>query len=403
MAQDQFNALQSGTLSPEDYAAQQQINRQQRYADMLMSQNQQPQGQMISGRYVAPSFTQMLNPVANMLAGAYIGKQSDEQATKLSEKLRKLGQEEVYNIMTTAKGREALPSEELAGPAYKGVTPSIQYPAIKPNQDAALAMAASAQTPQGRAFAPALMANALPKNITPYEKEKLRLEEETLKLQRANANRPSFNAIEGTPYAMNSRTGELVALKDPVTGQPLAPKAPPHIQNEITAINQQKSAINGVIKNVEENKDAFGAKQGFVEALPMGGVVQNRKMTSEQVQARANVFNVASAVVKERAGTAQTDGERVTIMKFLPNPLDSYKVIIDKMIGFNKYLEDKERGTTSVLGAVKSYVPKDYATNPAAPAANPAAAPATPIYATNGKTRIMSTDGGNTWQPAGGQ
>jgi hypothetical protein len=83
-----FNALQAGTLSPEDYAQQQQINRQQRYADMLMSQNQQPQGQMISGRYVAPSFFQMLQPVANMLAGAYIGKEGDTKASQLAQKLR---------------------------------------------------------------------------------------------------------------------------------------------------------------------------------------------------------------------------------------------------------------------------------------------------------------------------
>jgi len=88
MAQDQFNAAQAGTLSPEDYAAQQQINRQQRFADMLMQQNQQPQGQMISGRYVAPSFFQMLNPVANMLASAYIGKSADTDAAKLAEIIR---------------------------------------------------------------------------------------------------------------------------------------------------------------------------------------------------------------------------------------------------------------------------------------------------------------------------
>jgi hypothetical protein len=89
---DQFNALQAGTLSPEDYAQHQLINRQQRFADMLMAQNQQPQGQMISGRYVAPSFTQMLNPVANMLAGAYLGKNADEKNAALAQQLR--GQQE---------------------------------------------------------------------------------------------------------------------------------------------------------------------------------------------------------------------------------------------------------------------------------------------------------------------
>ena len=48
------------------------------------------------------------------------------------------------------------------------------------------------------------------------------------------------------------------------------------------------------------------------------------------------------------------------------------------------------------------------AVNPAVPAVNPAQANAPTaapkvMYATNGQTRIMSTDGGNTWQPAGGK
>jgi hypothetical protein len=121
MAQDQFNALQVGTLSPEDYAAQQQINRQQRFADMLMQQNQQPQGQMVSGRYVAPSFFQMLNPVANMLAGAYIGKQSDEQAAKLAERIRTGRAAGEQKISDLAFGTPDV-ATEVAGP-YAGNVP----------------------------------------------------------------------------------------------------------------------------------------------------------------------------------------------------------------------------------------------------------------------------------------
>jgi hypothetical protein len=89
---NQFNAAQAGTLSPEDYAQQQALNRQQRYAEMLMQNNQQPQGQMISGRYVAPSWAQQLQAPVNMLLGAYMGKKSDEQAAKLAQNLR--GQQE---------------------------------------------------------------------------------------------------------------------------------------------------------------------------------------------------------------------------------------------------------------------------------------------------------------------
>ena len=44
-----------GTLTPDQMLEQQKILRQQKMAEMLMQQGmQQPQGQMVSGRYVAP-------------------------------------------------------------------------------------------------------------------------------------------------------------------------------------------------------------------------------------------------------------------------------------------------------------------------------------------------------------
>ena len=147
-----YNLAQAGTLSPEDYAQQQSLSRQQRFAEMLMQQNQQPQGQMVSGRYVAPSFFQMLQPVANMLAGAYVGKQSDEQASKLAQKLRTQEMADLERYQTMSNGRPQLPSEELAGPAYNGVAPKIDYPAIQANPQAANLMAASSYSPALRAM-----------------------------------------------------------------------------------------------------------------------------------------------------------------------------------------------------------------------------------------------------------
>ena len=89
MAADELNLAQQGTLPPELYAQQQALNRQQQMAQLLMQQGQQqPQGQMVSGRYVPTSFFQNLQPVANMLTGAYMAKQGDTQAAKLAEQLR---------------------------------------------------------------------------------------------------------------------------------------------------------------------------------------------------------------------------------------------------------------------------------------------------------------------------
>ena len=45
-----YNLGQAGTMTPELFAEQQDLNRQQRMAQMLMQQGQQaPQGQMIMG------------------------------------------------------------------------------------------------------------------------------------------------------------------------------------------------------------------------------------------------------------------------------------------------------------------------------------------------------------------
>ena len=51
------------------------LERQKKLADLLQSRAlEQPQGQMVSGRYVAPSILQQLAPLAN----AYMGRKAGE-------------------------------------------------------------------------------------------------------------------------------------------------------------------------------------------------------------------------------------------------------------------------------------------------------------------------------------
>jgi hypothetical protein len=398
MAVDYSNPYQSEIVG---------LDRQRKLAEMLLKQGMDQnnmQGQMVSGRYVGASPWQGIANLAHAYVGKQLGEEADVKQQAIADKLRKLGQEEVYDIMTTAKGRQAS-EEPIAGPydLSQGIkAPTIQRPEVKANADLATIMAAGAQTPEGRAFAPALMANALPKEITPYEKEKLRLDEENLKLQRANANRPSFSAIEGTPYAMNSRTGEVVTLKDPATGQPLAAKLPAHLQNELTSINQQKSTINDVLQSVEKNQQAFGPKFGAVGLLPFGDIAQNRKFTEDELKARTKVFNNASAVMKERAGTAMSESEKKIVSRFLPNEFDDAQTIMKKMIGFNEYLDAKARGTIPTAGGVQAYVPNmggqtapSTVAAPAAPAAPAKPAEVAPQTAWMGNRKIVVR--GNGW------
>jgi len=65
------------------------LSRQRKLADMLTSQMfNQPQGNMVSGYYVKPSWTQQLAPLASGIAGQAMNAKLDEKQLKLAEALR---------------------------------------------------------------------------------------------------------------------------------------------------------------------------------------------------------------------------------------------------------------------------------------------------------------------------
>jgi hypothetical protein len=65
------------------------LSRQRRIAELLMTQGmEQPQGQMISGHYVAPSWSQQIAPLAKAAIGTGLSQSLDEKQVKLAEALR---------------------------------------------------------------------------------------------------------------------------------------------------------------------------------------------------------------------------------------------------------------------------------------------------------------------------
>lgn len=64
------------------------IARKQRMAQMLMQQSQMPQGQMISGHYVAPNPAQMLASALGQYKGLSSIKSADEQAKQIAQGLQ---------------------------------------------------------------------------------------------------------------------------------------------------------------------------------------------------------------------------------------------------------------------------------------------------------------------------
>ena len=124
---------------PAEYTADAlELARAQRMAQMLSSAPV-PEGQMISGRYVAPSWTQSLAQLANAGASAYLGNQAEEKQLKLAEKLRQdklMTQEGIMTALDKGDTKKALAiaasrpeySKEFIAPLMANVIPKAPTP-----------------------------------------------------------------------------------------------------------------------------------------------------------------------------------------------------------------------------------------------------------------------------------
>ena len=140
-------------------------------------------------------------------------------------------------------------------------------------------------------------------------------------------------AAQDRRFAIQNRESELTPLQ----------------QTQLMSIAKTDAAVEGALSAVRSTPKAFSVQRG---AAAKGGALTEslaaRADTPEERAARAQVFNVMSSVIKERAGTAQSKAELQTLNSFLPNAYDSGKVIEDKLTGFKKYLQGQEGVVMSV-------------------------------------------------------
>ena len=366
-----------GTLTPDQMLKQQKILRQQKMAEMLMQQGmQQPQGQMVSGRYVAPSIFQNLAGLAN----TYMGQKGIERAEQAQLDLAKRLRADETSAMTDYF-QDLQPKPAQPAPAgYELIDAGT--PAIPANPRAALAnlfanpkasprlqnMAFNKLTAEPEAFTLpegsirfVTMPDGSTKQIAAGG-QKIRaplqvdigthiefrdsVDPTKLLARIPKSQMPTAGQVVETkdgPVLVNTRTAEGQPIT--VGGKPIEPKLSTEQNKDILAINQQRATINGAIEDVQANKSAFGFKRGIAQNLPYGESIAGRFETPEQTQARAYVFNNVSAVIKERAGTAQSAQELTRLNSFLPATTDSADQIISKLKGFNQYLDDLEKGT----------------------------------------------------------
>jgi len=144
MAQQMLNL--GGNLPPEILQQQQALNRQQQMAQLLMQQGQQmPSGQMISGRYVAPSFFQYAAPLFQTYAGTKLAEKGDKASADLAKALRQQYANEAQQYQELLRGKET--TFEQAGPTLTGGNIPNQTYRAGANPEAAYLFGSTASNP----------------------------------------------------------------------------------------------------------------------------------------------------------------------------------------------------------------------------------------------------------------
>jgi hypothetical protein len=331
---NQLNLAQAGTMSPEDFAQQQALNRQQQMAAMLMQQNQQPQGQMVSGRYVPTSFFQNLQPVANMLTGAYLAKQGDTEAAKLAQRLRTQEIADIQKYGDLYKGKAAIAgTPDIPTETYETVKGTPAQAAIQANPDAANLFAASSYSPILRQMGLKRMTEG-PK----WEKAEMPMADGSVRHGWVNYNspnprdtfieggtKPAYTALEGMKFQYDTGMQPPGAQTRPVQGAPMQPGMP--------------------IQPLAPTGNVVGQP---TQAMPMSAQTGNQPITATGNTVPVSAMNRPGMSPKDlsdanKAVFVESEKNRQTDLKALPGAIEQANMAIktiDQMIG-DARLNDK--------------------------------------------------------------
>jgi len=374
-----------GNLPPEILQQQQALNRQQQMAQLLMQQGQQmPSGQMVSGRYVAPSFFQYAAPLAQMYAGTRLAEKGDKAAVELAQKLREQQQKMGEQYFEALQGKPAVYGADIPTETYETVKGSMISPATGPDYRKAFGIATDPYAPSWLKAQAAEMLKpqkvgegekvirfnpATGKNeVVAQGEEKFRAplqtdtgtmieyrdpKDPTKVLARvAKTQMPTAGQVverEDGTYLVDTRTGQAKPVVGP-QGQPLVGGKP--------LTETQSNAVAFGMRAVEANRIATDLEnKGFTNTgvirTAIGGTVGTAPIVGEKLeQGVRSTFNVLpefagpspeqqqndqarrnfiSAVLRKESGAAISPTEYVNEeRKYFPQLGDSEKVIKQK-------------------------------------------------------------------------
>ena len=327
------------------------LQRQRKLAELLTGQAfNAPQGQMISGRYVKPSNLQQALPMISAAIGGATNANLDTKQTELAAALRQQKGEAISKFQTLmsnpATRGEAIKfastnqylqplAAELMKPQKLGEGENLVMPNISGGEPVNLAAG-------GQKYHAPISVDAGTHIELRDPRDPTKVLQSIPKSQMPQAGQVVETA--NGPMLVNTRTGQASPVMG-AGGQAIAPKLTAEQSKDITSINQQYSTIDGALQAVKQTPSAFSFGRGAAQDLPGGETLAGRLDKPAEAQARAYVYNNVSAVIKERAGTAQSASEMQRINSFMPGPKDNATQIENKLNGFKTYLKDLEKGT----------------------------------------------------------
>ena len=340
-----------GNLPPEILQQQQALNRQQQMAQLLMQQGQSmPSGQMVSGRYVAPSFFQYAAPLAQMYAGTRLAEKGDKAMADLLRNVQ-TGKAQAEESIIKALTPQPAQINEMAGPYTGNVPMPISYqPPTEPNYAEAARLIRTNQYGAGKEFMPQIAKNLIPETPSAikefeYAQKNPSYTEYLMGLKKAGA--PSMTAITNVqafePFKSKAQ-GQMgeVLIKNfetlqniPTAIRTLDRAAELAPQSFAGSFGEQKLELakffnNNLGTNINPNKVANTEE---LRSALFTNVMENLKKLD------ASPSQEQQRVLQQSMGSLATDPTA------LPRVINTYKqILIDKAETHNKKVSQAESG-----------------------------------------------------------
>jgi hypothetical protein len=338
-------------LPPEIMQQQQALNRQQQMAQLLMQQGQSmPSGQMVSGRYVAPSFFQYAAPLFQTYAGTKLAEKGDKAMADLLRNVQ-TGKTQAEESIIKALTPQPAQINEMAGPYTGNVPMPISYqPPTEPNYAEAARLIRTNQYGAGKEFMPQIAKNLIPETPSAikefeYAQKNPSYTEYLMGLKKASA--PSMTAITNVqafePFKSKAQ-GQMgeVLIKNFET-----------LQNIPTAIRTLDRAAELAPQSFA---GSFGEQKLELAKFfnnNLGTNINPSKVANTEELRSALFTNVMENLKKLDASPSQEQqrvlqqsmGSLATDPTALPRVINTYKqILIDKAETHNKKVSQAESG-----------------------------------------------------------